>query len=110
MQDLEARLDETRNIATFRRPIVTVGGYVDLGFFVPQGTGVGVVQDVGPNRVFPQYANQYTWVFLGDLLAPAVNTRGEPASLGNFPGVNRFDSIDSTGAPELHRQRGQPAR
>ena len=101
MEDLEARLDETRNIATFRRPIVTVGGYVDLGFFVPQGTGVGVIQDVGPNRAFPQYANQYSWVFLGDLLAPAVNTRGEPVSLGNFPGVNRFDSIDSTGAPSF---------
>jgi hypothetical protein len=99
MQDLEARLDETRNIATFRRPIVTVAGYVDFGFFAPGGTGVGVVQDVGPNRAFPQYANRYTWVFLGDLLAPAVNSRGEPASLGNFPGVNRFDSIDSTGAP-----------
>ncbi len=38
MEDLEARLDETRNIATFRRPIVTVGGYVDLGFFVPRAT------------------------------------------------------------------------
>ncbi|HXU65265.1 MAG TPA: hypothetical protein VN962_26380 [Polyangia bacterium] len=99
MQDLEARLDETRNIATFRRPIVTVAGYVDLGFFVPTGEGVGVVQDVGPNRVFPQYANQYSWVFLGDLLAPTVNSRGEAASLGNLPGVNRFDSIDSTGAP-----------
>jgi len=101
MRDLEARLDETRNIATFRRPIVTVGGYVDLGFFVPQGTGVGVIQDVGPNRAFPQYANQYSWVFLGDLLAPAVNSRGEPVSLGNLPGVNRFDSIDSTGAPSF---------
>ncbi|MES1206839.1 MAG: hypothetical protein ABUS79_12955 [Pseudomonadota bacterium] len=101
MQDLEARLDETRNIATFRRPIVTVGGYVDFGFFVPEGTGVGVVQDLGPNRSFPQFANQYSWVFLGDLLAPAVNSRGEPASLGNFPGVNRFDSVDSTGAPSF---------
>jgi hypothetical protein len=99
MQDLEARLDETRNIATFRRPIVTVAGYIDLGFFVPTGEGVGVVQDVGPNRVFPQYANQYSWVFLGDLLAPTVNSRGEAASLGNLPGVTRFDSIDSTGAP-----------
>ena len=78
-----------------------MGGYVDLGFFVPQGTGVGVIQDVGPNRAFPQYANQYSWVFLGDLLAPAVNSRGEPVSLGNFPGVNRFDSIDSTGAPSF---------
>ncbi len=99
MNELQARLDQTREIATLRRPIVTVGGYVDFGFFVPQGTGVGVVQDEGPTRVFPQYANQYSWVFLGDLLAPTVNSRGEAASLGNFPGVSRFDSVDSTGAP-----------
>ena len=30
-----------------------------------------------------------------------MNTRGEPASLGNFPGVNRFDSINSDGAPSF---------
>jgi hypothetical protein len=101
MNELQARLDETTKVATLRRPIVTVGGYVDFGFFVPQGTGVGVIQDEGPNRIFPQYANQYSWVFLGDLLAPTVNSRGEAASLGNFPGVNRFDSVDSTGAPSF---------
>jgi hypothetical protein len=99
MNELQTRLEQTREVATLRRPIVTVGGYVDFGFFVPSGNGVGVIQDEGPNRVFPQYANQYSWVFLGDLLAPTVNSRGEVASLGNFPGVDRFDSIDSTGAP-----------
>jgi len=101
MNELQARLAQTREIATLRRPIVTVGGYVDFGFFVPQGTGVGVIQDQGPSRVFPQYANKYAWVFLSDLLAPTVNSRGEAASLGNFPGVNRFDSVDSTGAPSF---------
>ena len=30
-----------------------------------------------------------------------MNSRGEPASLGNFPGVNRFDSINSDGAPSF---------
>ncbi len=101
MKDLQMGLDQTRQIATLRRPIVNVGGYVDFGFFAPQGTGVGVVQDEGPSRYFPEYANKYAWVFLGDLLAPTVNSRGEAASLGNFPGVNRFDSIDSTGAPSF---------
>ena len=48
MEALETRLDETQRIATLRRPIVSVGGYVDFGFFVPQGTGVGVIQDEGP--------------------------------------------------------------
>jgi len=101
IDELETRLDQTQQIATLRRPIVSVGGYVDFGFFVPEGDGVGVIEDEGPARYFPQYANQYSWVFLGDLLAPAVNSRGEPASLGNFPGVNRFDSIDSDGAPSF---------
>ncbi len=101
IDELETRLDRTQQIATLRRPIVNLVGYIDLGFFVPQGDGVGVIEDEGPNRYFPGYANRYAWVFLGDLLAPAVNSRGEPASLGNFPGVNRFDSIDSDGAPSF---------
>jgi hypothetical protein len=101
MYDLEQQLDQTRQIATFRRPIVNVNGYVDFGFFVPEGNGAGIIADSGPvaQRYYPQYANQYGWVFLGDLLAPAVNSRGEVADLGNFPGTDRFDGIDSNGAP-----------
>jgi hypothetical protein len=38
-------------------------------------------------------------VFLGDILSPAINSRGEPADLGNPPGVDRLDLIDSNGAP-----------
>lgn len=77
---------------------VTPFGYADIGFFVPTGTGVGYVQDFG-NVVFPQYAGRYAWVFLGDILAPAVNSRGEVADLGDAPGVRRFDGIRSKGAP-----------
>ncbi|HVZ89963.1 MAG TPA: hypothetical protein VHG72_23580 [Polyangia bacterium] len=99
LEELNSRLEQhTLQIATLRRPIVSVGGYVDFGFFVPEGSGVGIIQDEGPNRAFPQDANKYAWVFLGDLLAPTVNSRGEVPSLGNFPGVDRFDSIDSDGA------------
>lgn len=78
----------------------TWNGYVDVGFFAPNGNaGVGWIRDAG-NEQFPQYAN-YTWTFLGDILGTPVNTRGEVASLGNAPGltVPRFDSIDSAGAP-----------
>lgn len=77
---------------------VSFGGYLDLGFFVPFGTGVGVRQDFG-NVAFPQLAGQYGWVFYGDLLAPAVNTRGEAADLGDLAGSQRFDSVHSRGAP-----------
>jgi hypothetical protein len=97
--DLEQRLEQTRQVATARRPIVSVGGYVDAGFFATSGTGVGIIQDSGPARVYPEYMDRYSWVFLGDLLAPAVNSRGEAADLGDFAGIDRFDSVNSNGAP-----------
>ncbi len=77
---------------------VTVFGYSDFGFFVPQGSGAGFLQDYG-NVHFPQYAGRYAWVFYGDILSTAVNSRGEVADLGNAPGVTRYDSIHSQGAP-----------
>jgi hypothetical protein len=99
--ELEQRLADTQALVLQRRTGVTVGGYVDFGFFVPQGDGTGFVQDLGqPSaRHFPEYAGNTAWVFLGDLLAPAVNSRGEPADLGNAPGIDRLDSIHSRGAP-----------
>jgi hypothetical protein len=99
--DLEKKLAQTQELILQRRPTVTVGGYVDAGFFAAQGNGSGVVQDVGgiATRYYPNFANRYGWVFLGDLLSPAINSRGEPADLGNLPGVDRFDSVHSQGAP-----------
>jgi hypothetical protein len=98
---LESRIEELERALTARQPRVTFSGYVDVGFFVPQGDGTGYVQDLGPPdaRAFPRYADQFAWVFLGDLLSTAVNTRGEPADLGNPPGIDRFDAIASRGAP-----------
>lgn len=77
---------------------LTVSGYVDLGFFAPIGNnGVGWVRDVA-NRQFPEYSN-YAWTFVGDILGSPVNSRGEAADLGDPPGIDRFDSVDSNGAP-----------
>ncbi|MBL9037162.1 MAG: hypothetical protein JNG84_01485 [Archangium sp.] len=77
---------------------VALFGYADFGFFAPLGNnGVGYVQDFG-NAVFPQYAGRFGWVFLGDILATAVNSRGEVADLGDAPGVRRYDGIRSRGA------------
>jgi hypothetical protein len=91
------RSEEERRAA----PPLTWNGYVDLGAFVPIGNrGVGWVQDFN-NAQFPQYSN-YTWTFLGDILATGINSRGEPADLGDAPGVvgtQRFDSVNSDGAP-----------
>jgi len=77
--------------------VLNWGGYVDFGFFVPQGDGSGYVQDYGHTR-YPNLSN-YNWVFLGDILSPAVNARGEVADLGTAPGVDRYDSVNSRGAP-----------
>lgn len=79
------------------RPRLEIEGYADFGFFAPMGDGSGVREDVG-NAAAPKLAGQYGWVFLGDLLSPAINTRGEAADLGDLPGIDRFDSIDSNGA------------
>jgi hypothetical protein len=98
--DLERRLADMQEVAARRRPIVTVGGYVDFGFFATTGDGTGWVQDLGPNRFFPNETG-YSWVLLGDLLAPAVNSRGEAADLGNAPGVVRDNTIHSGGAPSF---------
>ena len=102
--DLERRLAEMQQLTLERRPFVTVNGYIDFGAFATGGNGSGVIQDVGPasSRYFPQYMQQYGWVFLGDLLAPAVNSRGEAADLNSFAGAtaaDRFDGIHSHGAP-----------
>src|SRR5205814_7258198 len=58
----------------------------------------GDVQDYG-HALFPECRDRYGWVFLGDILAPAVNSRGEVADLGDAPGVDRYDTINSRGAP-----------
>ncbi len=76
---------------------VTLSGYIDFGFFVPQGNGAGYSQDFG-NKIFPQYAGRYGWVFYGDILSTAINSRGDVADLGDAPGVSRYDSVHSRGA------------
>jgi len=101
-----ARLAQSEALVRNSQPTVQVGGYVDLGFFVPQGNGSGYIEDFG-HAYFPQYdpvlypLTGFGWVFLGDILAPAVNSRGEPADLGDPAGVDRQDLIDSNGAPSF---------
>jgi hypothetical protein len=102
-EELKEEIRQLRGVVAGRKPATTITGYADVGFFVPQGDGSGFVQDLGPpdGRFFPQYASRYGWVFLGDILAPAINSRGEPADLGTPGGVDRADVIDSNGAPSF---------
>jgi hypothetical protein len=100
VKDLEVQLEQTRELVVGRRPSVTLGGYADFGFFAAQGDGSGIIRDNG-NLLFPSYAGQYGWVFLGDLLAPTMNSRGEVADLGDAAGAPRFDSVHSHGNPSF---------
>ncbi len=101
ISELEARLDQMQALVANRQPRVILGGYIDVGFFATQGNGSGIIRDQG-NVVFPQYAGKYGWVFLGDLLATPINTRGEPADLGDATGAGpRYDTIHSGGAPSF---------
>jgi len=95
---VDAQIRQNEQLASARRSIVSWGGYVDFGFFIPSGNGAGYVQDYGHARFPGAPYNGYAWVFLGDILAPAVNSRGEAADLGDAPGVDRYDSINSRGA------------
>lgn len=98
MAEMQERLRRTEDLVLNRQPTLGWSGYVDFGFFAPQGNGAGYVQDFGHAR-FPQYENQFGWVFLGDVLAPAINSRGEAADLGDATGVERHDGVNSRGAP-----------
>ena len=96
--ELKDRIRQNEENQRGAKPRLTVHGYADLGFFVPNGNGgVGWVRDPG-NSQMPEYKG-YAWTFLGDILATTVNTRGEAADLGDSPGIDRFDSIHSKGAP-----------
>ena len=103
VQELSERLRQSEEERRTSTPPLSWEGYVDSGFFVPLGNGgVGFVRDVG-NKQFPQYgpdgATPYAWTFLGDILGSPINSRGEAADLGDPPGIHRFDSVDSNGAP-----------
>ena len=96
--ELRERVQRAEDRIETERSPLSVSGYVDVGFFAPLGNaGVGWVRDVG-NRQLPELAG-YAWTFVGDLLGTPVNSRGEAADLGESPGVDRFDSVDSDGAP-----------
>lgn len=72
-------------------------GYLDLGFFHVGGDGSGIRTDIG-HRAFPEYDGVVpdSWVFLGDPLSTAINSRGEPADTSESRAVVQ-DSIDNGG-------------
>jgi len=96
LADVEQQLRTAENSRKSRFPI-KIGGYGDVGFFATQGDGSGTRRDVA-HMMFPQHDN-IGWVFYGDLLATQINSRGDVADLGELPGVNRTDAVNSEGTP-----------
>ncbi len=84
---VESRVEQVMPVTT------KVSGYVDVGFFYVTGDGQGILRDVG-HRYFPEYSGP--WVFMGDPLSTAINSRGDPADVGDSQAV-RLNPIDSNG-------------
>jgi hypothetical protein len=83
-----------------------VTGYLDFGLFWVQGDGSGIrtLDQFGPDvsgAVLTKFPSLSTvppsWVFLGDPLSTAINSRGEPADTDGSRAVT-FDSIHNGGA------------
>jgi hypothetical protein len=70
-----------------------VSGYLDVGWFYVGGNGSGLRTDAAA-IYYPEYAYAAPWIFLGDPLSVAINSRGEPATTGPSRAV-RLNSIDS---------------
>jgi hypothetical protein len=96
LERLETQLQTAEESRKSKFPI-RLSGYGDLGAFATQGDGSGIRRDTG-HMMFPEHSD-IGWVFYGDLLATAINSRGDVADLGEVPGVDRFDSVNSEGNP-----------
>jgi len=105
LQKAEERLDQLEDDKSYLEERLKdllplsgrISGYVDVGFFATTGNGAGTREDL-INSYFPEYAGKVpgSWVFMGDPLSTAVNSRGDPADTGESRAVT-FDPIDSRG-------------
>jgi hypothetical protein len=109
-EELRAELDQLRSDHDFDAERIEklmplsgrFTGYVDFGFFFVGGDGSGIRNDIGHERL-PEYAATSSlaeipdsWVFMGDPLSTAINSRGEPADTGESRAIT-FDPVDSKG-------------
>jgi len=73
-------------------------GYLDAGFFFVSGDGSGTRPDLGNETLGLDAVAPDDWVFMGDPLSTAVNSRGDIADAGDSQAV-AFDPIRSRGNP-----------
>ncbi len=78
-----------------------ITAYIDVGAFVVGGNGSGIRSDVG-HFFYPKYAGRIAgqWVFMGDPLATAINSLGEPADTSDSREL-KTDPIHSGGRPTM---------
>jgi hypothetical protein len=106
MQKLEDELAQAKDDNTYLEeklqslmPLTgKISGYLDLGAFVTSGNGAGTRNDLG-NFLFPEYAyvaGGGSWVFYGDPLSTAINSRGDVADTGDSRAIT-YDPINSRG-------------
>ncbi len=74
-----------------------VSGYIDMGFFYVEGDGRGIRSDTG-FVFFPEFNGVVpdSWVFMGDPLSTAINSRGDPADVSESRAITS-NPIDSNG-------------
>ena len=105
--ELSTRLDEQAQArdkaeaAERRRVRAELHGYLDVGLFRVAGDGSGLRPDIGHLR-FPEYDGRVAdaWVFMGDPLSVAINSRGDPADLGSSRAI-LFNPVGAGGNPTL---------
>lgn len=98
--ELDAQKDDNKYLEEKIESLVPlkITGYLDLGAFATTGNGAGTRTDVG-HLLFPEYSYvPETWVFYGDPLSTAVNSRGDVADTGESRAIV-FDPINSNGKP-----------
>jgi len=80
-------------------PLSFLNAYIDVGYFSVAGNGSGIRSDIG-HAHFPYYRGKVAgeWVFMGDPLATAINSLGEPAD-GSLSREDPNDQLRSGGKP-----------
>lgn len=99
--ELSAQQDDNKYLEDKLSALAPVAGrfsgYLDLGFFATTGNGAGTRSDLA-QTYFPEYIGRVpgSWVFYGDPLSTAINSRGDVADTGESRAVT-FDPINSRG-------------
>lgn len=102
-QQLQSSLDSANRKSELEAErqsfLMTGSAYLDVGFFMVQGDGSGVRTDL--NQVVSGADGLLrSWVFRGDPLATAVNSRGDAADLGASRAIS-FDGLQTRGRPTV---------